>query len=332
MALIMGVCLRRQMLLTMLLGVITLLFPPAIVAIHLPQAASDMITLVTSARTRLALLKTGHCGSSLLMHELVKAACPHGHEFEECYAENWNQEVLYPFEYMHKSRVEVAGDIEQVLGGISTCAGENASCGWSLCLSCSDLHDLKRTLKSDYWQAIANVIVANDMQVLLMTRDDAVDWAVTQALADKRVMLMSSSPEFRALRAKPIEGDDNAFHPCTAFTLDGCSSEQMEWINSQSVALDMDKVEYFVDYHKAANELFQQVKQELLARNEHQRIMWVTLEDLSRRETWEKVYAFAGLPLGEVPEMHAERETFAKCIENWNAIEAFAEDLRASRS
>eukprot|EP00928_Gymnodinium_smaydae_P087721 TRINITY_DN71951_c0_g1_i1.p1 TRINITY_DN71951_c0_g1~~TRINITY_DN71951_c0_g1_i1.p1 ORF type:complete len:310 (+),score=80.59 TRINITY_DN71951_c0_g1_i1:62-991(+) len=290
-------------------------------AIQFPQQAAE-----PTAPTRLAFLKTGRCGSSILFHELVESACI-GDDYKGCYNNNWDQEVLYPWLTMHKDAAEVTKEVNETLSKVSSCTGSDAACGWSICLSCVDPHDVPYMLDSAYWKAIANIIIKNNMQVLLMTRANAVEWSASQVLAETRGTIMEKSVEFNALRPKSQSVDYEKFQPCSAYTLDGCSDEERNWVNKQKVALDMERIQYYVDHHHQVDEMFRNLQTYLRSRNEHQRILWITMEDMQKPDVWKKVYNFAGLKVGNIPEMYAQHDRYVDTVSNREELKSYAAKL-----
>eukprot|EP00928_Gymnodinium_smaydae_P070491 TRINITY_DN54317_c0_g1_i1.p1 TRINITY_DN54317_c0_g1~~TRINITY_DN54317_c0_g1_i1.p1 ORF type:complete len:340 (-),score=52.44 TRINITY_DN54317_c0_g1_i1:51-1019(-) len=277
------------------------------------------------ASTRLAFLKTGRCASSILMQSVIEAACSNktGETFHECYMNNWAQEVLFPGDHLNMSKEDIQAAVKKELVPKSTCAGEGAACGWSICASCLRTKFVPILHETEYWKAIAKVIVDNDMQVLFMTRANAVEWGVSQALAFARNELLESKEEFKLIRGRAAANFDK---PCSGFTLDGCSEEQKRWIEQHKVDVDMKKVQFYVDLHRAVDTSFGKLKDSLLAMNQDQRIMWITMEEMTDPEVWKNMYEFVGQH-GAIPEVHPQHGRYTNIINNYAELQEYARSL-----
>eukprot|EP00928_Gymnodinium_smaydae_P006761 TRINITY_DN1240_c0_g1_i1.p1 TRINITY_DN1240_c0_g1~~TRINITY_DN1240_c0_g1_i1.p1 ORF type:complete len:536 (+),score=114.38 TRINITY_DN1240_c0_g1_i1:51-1610(+) len=274
------------------------------------------------AKTRLAFLKTGRCGSSVLTHELVRAACSSEPNPVKCFTKNWRSEALYPWQQLNKSHFEVVQAINKEIVPASTCTGPSAACGWSICLSCVNHADVEKLVSTNYWKAVADVIINYDMQVLLMTRANPLEWAVSQVLAVNRSQLMKSSEEFKAIPGRT----SMHYMPCSSYTLEGCSEAQQLWVSRQYVTVDLSAVREYVRFHRAVDRMFRRVRDYLRERNERQRILWVTMEDMHNNETWNEVYRFTGLA-GEIPQMHESHGRYLSSISNYAELKRYAQEL-----
>eukprot|EP00928_Gymnodinium_smaydae_P046644 TRINITY_DN31088_c0_g1_i1.p1 TRINITY_DN31088_c0_g1~~TRINITY_DN31088_c0_g1_i1.p1 ORF type:complete len:308 (+),score=57.24 TRINITY_DN31088_c0_g1_i1:177-1100(+) len=280
----------------------------------------DFPVQATSGRKapmRLAVLKTGRCASSVLLHEIINAACA---EDKKC-RNNFASEVLYPYEYIHKSKDDLLQAVDEQLLAVSSCSG-NTACGWSICLSCLLDDDLPTLPQSEYWKAVEDVIIQYDMQVLLMTRKNSLEWAVSQALAANRNKLMKQSREFIAI---PMRNTSH-YMPCSSYTLDGCSKEQRLWVEKQMVTIKISELEKLVEHHHQVHKMFEEVQRALLERDMGHRIMWLTMEDMQRNESWQTLYNFVGLQ-GSIPDMHEVHGRYTGTISNYAEIQDFASRL-----
>lgn len=239
---------------------------------------------------RVALIKFPRTGSTVLMKLLIEAAC----SSKACEG-RWAPEVLGASTAACDERAAL-----DTIRRFSSCSGAGG-CGWSLNLFKHQRAGLR------LWSEIVDVMAAQPMTVIFLTRTNPISQFVSFAVGTRRKELMTS----KAYRSN--------FGPraCNAYQFYNCPRQVADWVNNRTYfAIDLRRMHDEVLKAKREMRVYARLEAELRERGlANLSIVHVTYEDLQRGATWDDIFRAVGLPVPRVPQMlHSD---YSRFVSNW---------------
>jgi len=250
---------------------------------------------------RVALIKFPRTGSTLMMNVLTEAAC----STKAC-RENWAREI---FDHVCPD-IFAACPAPTALAAVqqhSDCRGTEG-CGWSL-----NLNKHQHT-GMDLWPKIVEIMAAQPMTVIFLTRKDLVAEFVSYQVGEERRLILRSK-EFQSHFGQ---------HVCNAFQFYNCPPEAADWVDKHIYfSIDLRQMHDQVLKSQSNAKAYAKLEAELRERKlPNLKILRVTYEDLQLPQAWSEIFASIGRPHTEAPKMI--KSNYSKFISNWDDVAAYS--------
>jgi len=189
----------------------------------------------------------------------------------------------------------------------SRCSGSEG-CGWSLNLFKHQRAGLR------LWPQIVEIMAAQPMTVIFLTRRDFVAQFVSYDVGARRKEVMQSA-EYKQNFGRGL---------CNAYQFYNCPRSVVKWVqNRSSFAVDLRQMHDEVLRSRREARIYSRLEAELRERKAaNLTIMHLTYEDLRNEDAWTELSRVAGLPAVQHPRMLDS--DYSGFISNWADVAAYA--------